>query len=82
MNDEDYIELFGMTKAELMNKGMMCLIHNLGILEAQTYIANIMQEGRESPPNYTEYQQKHFDNMTDEEFKESLNEFIKNHPHE
>ena len=81
MNDEDYKELFGMTKSELMHKGMMCLIENLGVIEAETYIANVMQEGRDHK-NYEEWSEEYFGKMTDEEFRADLQEYIKNHPHE
>ncbi len=66
---------------ELSKKGVHCLIDNLGLLNAQEFLASLMQEGREYQ-SYEEWSEEFYGNMTDEEFKESLNEFIKNHPHE
>ena len=67
---------------ELSKKGVHCLIDNLGFLNAQEFVASLMQEARQNTQTYEEWSEEFYGNMTDEEFKASLNEFIKNHPHE
>ena len=61
---------------EIMTRGMKILEENLGDLETERFISNLMQEGRNSPPDYTEWCHNYFDKMTDKEFLEDLNKFI------
>ena len=60
----------------LMSRGMRCLIDNLGIIEAERFIALLSRERGD----YTEWQREHYDNMSSEEFLASLEEFMRNHP--
>ena len=62
---------------ELLQRGMRCLIDNLGIIEAEKFIALFTEE---QIPDYTQWQRDYFDSMTPKEFRASLNEFIKQHP--
>lgn len=62
---------------KLLQRGMRCLIDNLGIIEAEKFIAMFTQE---QIPDYTQWQRDYFDSMTPEEFRTSLEEFIKQHP--
>ena len=62
---------------ELLQRGMRCLIDNLGIIEAEKFIALFTQE---QIPDYTQWQRDYFDAMTPEEFDTSLKEFMQNHP--
>ena len=66
---------------ELSKKAFKCLVDNFGYFNATNYIASLIDEGRNSPPDYTEWRQN-YDNMTDDEFMADLNDYIKNHPHE
>ena len=61
---------------DLMAQGMRCLIDNLGIIEAERFIALLSRERGD----YTEWQREHYDNMSSEEFLASLEEFMRNHP--
>ena len=61
---------------DLMTQGMKCLIDNLGIIEAQRFIVLVKSD----KSDYTEWQRDYFDSMTPEEFRTSLEEFIKQHP--
>ena len=49
---------------ELMNRGMRCLIEQLGNVEAQRFVAAIMRENFD----YTKWRQEHFPEMTSEAF--------------
>ena len=62
---------------KLLQRGMRCLIDNLGIIETEKFIALFTQE---QIPDYTQWQRDYFDSMTPEEFNTSLEEFIRNHP--
>ena len=61
---------------ELLQRGMRCLIDNLGIIEAERFVALLSRER----DDYTEWQRDYFDSMTPEEFRASLDEFVKQHP--
>lgn len=71
-----------LTREELSKKAIKLLVDNLGYFNATEFIANLIDEGRNTPPDYTEWQREYFDNMTDEEFRADLQEYINNHPHE
>ena len=71
-----------LTSEELSKKAFKCLVDNLGYFNASEYVASLIQEGRHTPPDYTEWQREYFGKMTPEEFEADLNEYIKNHPHE
>ncbi len=61
---------------ELLQRGMRCLIDNLGIIDAEKFIALFTQE---QIPDYTQWQRDYYDSMTPEEFNTSLEEFMRNH---
>ena len=67
---------------ELSKKAFKCLVDNFGYCNAMNYVLSLMEEGRRTPPNYSELEMQRYDNMTDEEFLADLNDYIKNHPHE
>lgn len=67
---------------ELSKKAFKCLVDNFGYFNAMNYVLNLMEEGRKTPPNYSETQMKIFENMSDEEFISDLNNYIKNHPNQ
>jgi len=61
-----------MNSRVLLNKGMECLMQNLGLVEAERFIALINTE----PFDYTEWRQKHlFKDMTVEEISKSAMEY-------
>lgn len=53
---------------ELMNKGMKCLLDNLGMVEAERFIATVIREKFD----YTKWQQTYFDKLTVEELNEDI----------
>ena len=61
----------------LLQRGMRCLIDNLGIIETEKFIALLAEEKID---DYTQWQRDYFDSMTPEEFHASLENFIKQHP--
>lgn len=63
---------------ELMECGMRCLIDNLGIIEAEQFIANVNRERFD----YTEWRRDHFGAMSAEEFHAAAVQYAKEHPFE
>ena len=65
---------------EILTKGYDCLFEALGFVKAQKFISAIMQKGRETPPDYTEWRREHlFEDMTDEELKADILRYAKTH---
>ena len=65
---------------EIIEKGMKCLDETLGDIGTTRFIAQIMQEGRESPADYTEWRREHlFKDMTLEELNKDILEYVKTH---
>lgn len=62
---------------KLLQRGMRCLIDNLGIIETEKFIALLSKERID---DYTVWQRDYFDSMSPEEFRASLDEFIRQHP--
>ena len=60
----------------IMSDAMNCLIENLGIVETEIFISNIIKE----PFDYTEWQREHFDGLTPEELNARAVEYCKNNP--
>lgn len=50
--------------AEIMMRGMECLVKNLGVIEAETFISNVKREKFD----YTEWQREYFDKYSIEDF--------------
>lgn len=65
-----------MTTVDIMNRGMRCLIDNLGIVEAETFIATVIRERFD----YTEWQRGYFDAMTSEELNAAAVKYAEEHP--
>ena len=69
-----------MSKEELIRKGIKCLEENLGEVETTEFIAAMMQEGRESPADYTEWRRENiFKCMTLDELNKDILEYAKTH---
>ena len=66
-----------MSTAEVMEQGMKCLVDNIGIVEAERFIAVVMQEKFD----YTQWQRSYFDKMTSEELKAEIALFQETHPY-
>ena len=44
-----------LTREELSKKAIKLLVDNLGYFNATEFIANLIDEGRNTPPDYTEW---------------------------
>jgi hypothetical protein len=65
-------------KIELLDRGMKCLTDTLGVLDAERFIAFVNSEQFD----YTQWQRKHFDNMTADEIDKEMLEYISANPYE
>ena len=59
-----------------MNKGMKCLMEQMGIIEAERFISVIIREKFD----YTKWQRDYFDAKTPAEIREEASRFEKEHP--
>lgn len=62
--------------AEIMNRGLRCLIDNLGNVEAEEFIAVIQRERFD----YTKWRESLFEGMTLKEINDVAVEYAKAHP--
>ena len=62
---------------EIMDKGLACLVENLGIVNAEHFIATIKRENFD----YTAWQREYFDQMKPGQVWEEAMEYAKSHPH-
>ena len=51
---------------ELLNRGMECLVDNLGPIEAETFISIVIREKFD----YTKWQREYFDRIPKEQLRE------------
>ena len=64
---------------ELINKGIRCLIDNIGYSEANEFLYQIVKNNMEYF-DYTEWRREHlFEDMTDEELKADILKYAKSH---
>ncbi len=61
---------------EIMNKGINCLIQQLGVVETEKFISIINRENFD----YTKWQQNLFEDMTLEEINEAAAAFSQKNP--
>ncbi len=62
---------------DIMNRGMQCLIQEMGVVEAEQFISVIIRERFD----YTKWQRQYFDDMKPDEFHQSALEHAKEHPY-
>lgn len=60
----------------IMNDAMNCLIRNLGIVETEVFISNLIRE----PFDYTKWQHEKFDDVTLDDFCNQAVKYCKNNP--
>lgn len=63
--------------AEIMNKGMKCLMEQLGVVEAERFVATVIRERFD----YTRWQQDYFSGMTPEEISQEAEAFELENPY-
>lgn len=61
---------------EIMNRGILCLLEKLGVVETERFIAVINKEKFD----YTDWQREWFSNMSSDEFNEAAVAYSKNNP--
>ncbi|MBR2733792.1 MAG: hypothetical protein IKD80_06040 [Selenomonadaceae bacterium] len=60
---------------EILERGMDCLMDNLGIIEAERFVSLVWKER----DRYLAWK-KDYDNMSDEEWLAGLEEYVRQHP--
>ena len=63
--------------AEIMNRGMNCLMQHLGVLEGERFVATVIRE----KIDYTRWQREYFDSMSPEEVSQAAERFEQNEPY-
>ncbi len=64
--------------AEIMNRGMRCLLEGLGVVEAEQFISVVIREKFD----YTKWQKDYFDKMPDDLLMSEAIAFDQAHPYE
>jgi hypothetical protein len=62
--------------AVIMPEGITCLLNHLGSVETEIFISTLLKE----PFDYTEWQRKHFANVSLEDFNRRAAQYDKEHP--
>ena len=62
--------------ATIMNDGINCLVKQLGIIETEIFISQIIRE----PFDYTKWQREHYADMSLSELNKKAVEYAKNNP--
>lgn len=63
--------------AEIMNKGMKCLMEQLGVVEAERFVAAVIREKFD----YTRWQRDYFDGKAPEEISLEAETFERKNPY-
>ena len=64
--------------AEIMNKGMKCLMEQLGVVEAERFVATVIRERFD----YTRWQQDYFSGKTPAEISQEAEMFELENPYQ
>ena len=67
-----------MTTVEVLSRGMQCLVENMGLVEAERFIATVMREKFD----YTKWQRDYFDKKSPEELHSEAVRYAKEHPYQ
>lgn len=63
--------------AEIMSRGMKCLMEQLGVVEAERFVATVIREKFD----YTRWQRDYFDGKTPEEISQEAETFERGNPY-
>jgi len=66
-----------MSTTELMNRGMECLLKELGIIDAEQFISVIIRE----KSDYTKWQRDYFDHLNPEDIRKEALSYDKHNPY-
>ncbi len=64
--------------SEIMDLGFACLVENLGIVNAEHFIAEVSRQKFD----YTAWQREYFDKIPTEELQADMAKFLSTHEHE
>ena len=67
----------GMTTFEILDRGMQCLVDNLGIVEAEQFVSSVMREKFD----YTKWQRTYFDEIPVNQLHEDAVRYGMEHPY-
>ena len=67
-----------MSNAEVMDRGISCLLNGLGSVDTERFIAIIIQEKFD----YTKWQRERFDNVSSDDFFEAAMDYNNKTPFE
>jgi len=62
---------------EIYDKGLACLIENLGVVDTEKFISAVKRENFD----YTKWQREHFDSLKDGEFTAKAAEYARENPY-
>ena len=65
-----------MSDMEIIDRGMNCLLEELGVVETERFIAVLSREKFD----YTKWQKKHFDSINSEEFHKAAVAYARKNP--
>ncbi len=63
--------------AEIMSRGMNCLMEHLGVVEAERFVATVIREKFD----YTRWQREYFDGMSPERISQEAEKFEQDGPY-
>lgn len=63
--------------ADILDQGFACLVENLGVVDAEHFIALIKGDKFD----YTVWQREYFDQMEQGQIRKEALEYAQNHPH-
>lgn len=63
--------------SELMDRGIACLVDQLGVVDAEQFIAIMKRDDFD----YTVWQREYFDKMASEEFMQNAADYADSHPY-
>lgn len=63
--------------AEIMSRGMNCLMEHLGVVEAERFVATVIREKFD----YTRWQREYFDEMSPERISQEAERFEREEPY-
>lgn len=64
--------------AEIMNRGMRCLMEQLGVVQAEQFVSTIIRERFD----YTRWQREYFDGKTQEEISSEAETYERANPYQ
>lgn len=67
-----------MTTVEVLDRGMRCLVENMGVVEAEHFITIVMREKFD----YTKWQRSHYDQIEPEQLHKAAVQYENDHPYQ